>query len=74
MSLLVGFVAMLIAISLGTVVGAVLGFFGGAVDQVLMRITDLFLSLPQVPLILLTVYLFREPVIQALGQPRLASL
>jgi peptide/nickel transport system permease protein len=68
-SLLVGFVAMAIAISLGTLIGSSAGFFGGAVDQVLMRITDLFLSLPAVPLILLTVYLFRDPVIKAMGSP-----
>jgi peptide/nickel transport system permease protein len=68
-SLLVGFVAMVIAISLGTVIGAAAGFFGGTIDQILMRITDLFLSLPSVPLILLTVYLFREPVIKAMKSP-----
>jgi peptide/nickel transport system permease protein len=68
-SLLVGFVAMIIAITLGAIIGAVAGFFGGAVDQILMRITDLFLSLPGVPLTILTVYLFREPVIQAIGSP-----
>jgi peptide/nickel transport system permease protein len=67
-SIAVGFVAMLIAVGLGAVVGAVSGFFGGAIDQILMRLTDLFLSLPAVPLILLTVYLFREPVTKALGQ------
>ena len=69
-SLAVGFVAMLIAISVGSVVGAVSGFLGGKVDQLLMRITDLFLSLPVLPLLLLTVYLFREPVTKALGQER----
>jgi peptide/nickel transport system permease protein len=68
-SLAVGFVAMLIAISLGTLIGAIAGFFGGAIDQLLMRITDLFLSLPSIPLILLTVYLFRDPVIKAMGSP-----
>lgn len=68
-SLAVGFTAMLIAITLGSVVGAVSGFFGGTVDQILMRITDLFLSLPGIPLILLTVYLFRDPVIKAMGSP-----
>lgn len=66
-SLSVGVVAMLIAVALGSAIGAVAGFFGGKVDQVLMRITDLFLSLPVLPLLLLTVYLFREPVIKALG-------
>ena len=66
-SLAVGLAAMLIAISLGTLVGAIAGFFGGMVDQLLMRVTDLFLSLPSIPLILLTVYLFRDPVQRALG-------
>jgi peptide/nickel transport system permease protein len=66
-SLAVGFVAMLIAVTLGSIIGSVAGFFGGTVDQILMRITDLFLSLPAIPLILLTVYLFRDPVTKALG-------
>ena len=68
-SLAVGLVAMLIAVTLGSVVGAISGFFGGTIDQLLMRVTDLFLSLPSVPLILLTVYLFRDPVIKAMGSP-----
>jgi peptide/nickel transport system permease protein len=67
-SLSVGVVAMVIAIGLGTLVGAVSGFFGGRVDQALMRLTDLFLALPVVPLLLLTVYLFRDPVTKAFGQ------
>ncbi|HWQ15252.1 MAG TPA: ABC transporter permease [Roseiflexaceae bacterium] len=66
-SLAVGVVAMLIAVSIGTIVGALAGFIGGTLDQILMRITDLFLSLPALPLLLLTVYLFREPVTKALG-------
>jgi peptide/nickel transport system permease protein len=36
------------------------GFFGGFLDSVLMRITDMFISLPQLPLLLLTIYLFRD--------------
>ena len=61
-SLTVAVAAMLVAISLGTLVGAISGFYGGTADQVLMRITDLFLSLPQLPLLLLIVYLFRESI------------
>ncbi|MBK8051379.1 MAG: ABC transporter permease [Anaerolineales bacterium] len=67
-SLSVGFAAMLIAVGLGTVVGALAGYFGGKTDQISMRITDLFLSLPVLPVLLLTVYLFREPVTKVLGQ------
>ncbi len=66
-SLAVGVAAMLIGISVGTSVGAVAGQMGGAIDHALMRITDLFLSLPQLPLLLLIVYLFRDALTKALG-------
>ena len=66
-SLAVGIVAMLIALILGVVIGALAGYHGGALDHTLMRATDLFLSLPQLPLLLLVVYLFRDTVRQALG-------
>lgn len=59
-SMAVGLTAMLIAILLGTIVGAVAGYCGGAVDSVLMRLTDLFISLPSLPLLLIIVYLFRD--------------
>src|SRR5712691_12851343 len=45
-SLAVGVAAMLIAIGVGTAVGAVAGQMRGAMDHTLMRITDLFLSMP----------------------------
>ncbi|MDV3000409.1 MAG: Glutathione transport system permease protein GsiD [Chroococcopsis gigantea SAG 12.99] len=61
-SLTVGLAAMLVAIVLGTIIGAIAGFYGGLVDSLLMRLTDLFLSLPQLPLLLLVVYLFREKI------------
>jgi peptide/nickel transport system permease protein len=66
-SLAVGVVAMLISITIGTGVGAVAGQLGGATDHTLMRITDLFLSLPQLPLLLLIVYLFRDMLKKTLG-------
>jgi peptide/nickel transport system permease protein len=66
-SIAVGVAAMLIAISVGTLVGAVSGYVGGAIDHALMRITDLFLSLPQLPLLLLIVYLFRNALKDTLG-------
>jgi peptide/nickel transport system permease protein len=66
-SLAVGIAAMLIAISIGTAIGATSGFLGGAVDHTLMRITDMFLSLPGLPLLLLIVYLFRDALRKALG-------
>jgi peptide/nickel transport system permease protein len=66
-SLAVGVAAMLVAISLGTLIGAVSGQVGGVIDNALMRVTDLFLSLPQLPLLLLVVYLFRAALNKALG-------
>ncbi|MCG5058385.1 MAG: ABC transporter permease [Limnoraphis sp. WC205] len=61
-SLTVGVAAMIVAIFVGTLIGAISGFYGGMIDSVLMRITDLFISLPQLPLLLLVIYLFREPM------------
>ena len=58
---------MLLGICVGTTVGAVAGQFGGVVDSALMRWTDLFLSLPQLPIFLLVVYLFRDSIRKVLG-------
>ncbi|HTK91004.1 MAG TPA: ABC transporter permease [Verrucomicrobiae bacterium] len=66
-SLAVGLSAMLIAIIVGTAVGALAGFLGGTVDHTLMRLTDLFLSLPGLPLLLLIVYLFRDALKKIFG-------
>src|SRR5216683_6386812 len=66
-SLAVGVAAMLIAISIGTAIGAASGYLGGAIDHTLMRITDMFLSLPGLPLLLLIVYLFRDALRKTLG-------
>jgi peptide/nickel transport system permease protein len=66
-SLAVGIAAMLIAISIGTAIGAISGFMGGAVDHTLMRITDMFLALPGLPLLLLIVYLFRDSLRKMFG-------
>jgi len=66
-SMAVGVVAVLIAITLGTLIGAIAGFFGGQVDSLLMRLTDLFLALPVLPFLLLVTYLFRDPVKKVFG-------
>ena len=66
-SLAVGLTAMLISIVVGTLVGATSGFLGGLVDQLLMRFTDMFLALPQLPLLLLTIFLFRDPLRKHFG-------
>jgi peptide/nickel transport system permease protein len=66
-SLAVGMAAMLIAISVGVVVGAIAGISRGWIDAVLMWFTDLFLSMPQLPLLLLLIFLFRETLKNLFG-------
>ena len=51
-SLTVAFFAVLMEIVIGTVVGAVAGYYGGWIDYALMRLTDVFLSIPLLPLLL----------------------
>jgi peptide/nickel transport system permease protein len=66
-SLAVGLAAMLVAIIVGTAIGAIAGMSRGSIDAALMWLTDLFLSLPPLPLLLLVIYLFREPLKQLVG-------
>lgn len=66
-SIAVGIVAMLISISIGTIVGALSGFFGGTVDLILMRVTEVYLSIPALPVLLLVTYLFRPVFVNAFG-------
>ena len=66
-SLAVGLAAMLIAISVGVLIGAVAGMSKGPVDVFLMWLTDLFLSLPQLPLLLLIFYLFNDTLKKWIG-------
>ncbi len=66
-SLAVGLAAMLVAVVVGVFVGAVSGMSSGPVDAFLMWLTDLFLSLPQLPLLLLIIYLFRDQLKAVFG-------
>jgi peptide/nickel transport system permease protein len=67
-SLAVGLAAMTVAVVVGTIVGAISGISRGSVDAALMWLTDLFLSLPQLPLLLVIMYLFRDSL-KALAGP-----
>jgi peptide/nickel transport system permease protein len=51
-SLVVGFAAALVATLIGGGIGILAGYFGGVTDTVLMRITDYFLAIPDVPLMI----------------------
>lgn len=65
-SLAVGVTAMLLSIFLGTLVGVLAGYFR-RLDGALMRLTDLFLALPILPLLLVVIMLFRDTLRAAFG-------
>lgn len=65
-SIAVGVSAMLIAILVGTVVGGLAGYFV-RLDGPLMRLTDMFLALPLLPLLLVIIMLFRDTLRTAFG-------
>jgi len=71
-SIAVGLSSVLIAILVGTYIGALAGYYGGRMDNVLMRFTDLFICLPQLPVLLLVVHLFRDPM-RRLFNPELGT-
>ena len=52
-SLVVGFAATFVSMVIGGTIGVLAGYFGGKVDTVLMRITDYFLVIPDVPLMII---------------------
>lgn len=60
-SLKVGIIAMSISIVIGTVLGALSGFFGGWTDTIIMRITDVFLAIPAAILVLAVMAIFEYP-------------
>jgi len=61
-SLSIGFIAMAIGVGLGTLIGAVAGYFGGIIDSALMRFTDMMLAFPRLILLIVIIALF-EPSI-----------
>lgn len=69
-SLSIGVLAMSLGITIGTVVGALAGFYGGRLDNLLMRFVDLMLSLPQLFVLIIMTLLLRSvnsPILQAAG-------
>jgi peptide/nickel transport system permease protein len=52
-SLTIGLLSMVVAVVIGTLVGAVAGYYGGLVDNILMRVTDLVLSFPRLFVLIL---------------------
>lgn len=58
-SLTIGLLATTVGITIGTAVGALAGYYGGMVDNVLMRLTDLFLTLPRIFMLIIMTLLLR---------------
>lgn len=52
-SLMIGFIVVIISAALGVVLGGVSGYFGGWIDNLIMRIVDIFYCIPSTPLIII---------------------
>lgn len=52
-SLIIGIVAAIMAVAIGTAIGLISGYMGGAVDEFLMRMADVFLSVPTLPILII---------------------
>ncbi len=65
-SLTIGFIAVGLAGAIGTTLGAIAGYFGGAIDKGIMWLTDMLLSLPRLVLLLAVVGLFRSAGAQSI--------
>lgn len=61
-SLLIGVVATLLAVTIGIIIGAVAGYYGGITDDLLMRITEAFQTLPNFLLLLVLVAVFGSDI------------
>jgi len=65
-SLIVGFFASFISVVLGGLIGVVSGFYGGRMDNFLMRLTDIFLVIPPLPLAVVMVALTKPNLINVI--------
>jgi peptide/nickel transport system permease protein len=66
-SLIVGLAAAALAVVLGVLIGAVAGYWGGRIDLVLMRFTDVFMTIPVLFLILLVVAAYGASLTNTIG-------
>jgi peptide/nickel transport system permease protein len=58
LSLIIGFISALVATVIGTMLGILSGYYGGKVDEILMRLTDLWLAFPSLLFAILLVVIF----------------
>ncbi len=62
---LVGIAVVSICSTVGIILGAVSGFFGGVIDEVIMRITDILMAFPGILLAILIIFITQEPSLLA---------
>lgn len=72
-SLLVGVVSTAVAVLLGVVVGAAAGYHGGRVDDLLMRLTEFFQTIPQLAMAVVLVAIFKPSVVSIVGAISIVS-
>lgn len=65
-SLIIGFFTMLFTVSIGIVLGSIAGYFGGKIDNLIMRFTDLMLNFPFLMFVLVLVTVLQESSIKVL--------
>jgi len=58
LSLIIGFISALVATVIGTMLGILSGYYGGKIDEILMRLTDLWLAFPNLLFAILLVVIF----------------
>lgn len=59
-SLYIGLATVALELAIGLSIGMISGFFGGKIDEALMRLTDVILTLPELPLLIVVVSLFEQ--------------
>lgn len=59
-SLTIGIASMTISIIIGTILGAISGFYGKLIDSIIMRLADILMSIPSLPLLIILAALMSE--------------
>ena len=72
-SLLVGFVATAAAVSIGVLLGAAAGYHGGRIDSAIMHFTELFQTIPNFVLVVVTVAIFTPSLVSIVSAIALVS-
>lgn len=72
-SLMIGVISTLVAVLIGIVVGALAGYYGGRIDDALMRGTEFFQTIPQLAMALVLVAIFKPSLYSIVGAIAIVS-